>query len=79
MSLALQDLRSEKVGACVSGGLDSRTIAKRLTEAGVAVTAFTADLGQPDEVDINDIRKRMAPCGVETAIVDLRESMTEAC
>jgi argininosuccinate synthase len=79
MSLALQDLRSEKVGACVSGGLDSRTIAKRLTEAGVAVTAFTADLGQPDEVDINDIRKRMAPCGVETAIVDLRESMAEAC
>jgi len=79
MSLSIHDLQKEKVGACVSGGLDSRTIAKRLTEAGVPVVAFAADLGQPDETDINDIRTRMAPCGVDTAIVDLKAAMAEAC
>lgn len=79
MALTVNDLKHEKVGICVSGGLDSRTIAKVLTEAGVDVVAFTADLGQPDEVDIDDIRKRMAPCGVDTALVDLKQEMGEAC
>ncbi len=79
MALSIHDLQKEKVGTCVSGGLDSRTISKRLVEAGVQVVAFAADLGQPDEKDINDIRARMAPCGVDTAIVDLKEAMAEAC
>ncbi len=79
MALTLHDLKNEKVGACVSGGLDSRTIAKVLTENGVEVVAFTADLGQPDEVDIDDIRKRMKPCGVDTILVDLKREMAEAC
>ncbi|MDD5708224.1 MAG: argininosuccinate synthase [Kiritimatiellae bacterium] len=79
MALTLATLKGAKVGACVSGGLDSRTIAKRLTAAGVPVTGFTADLGQPDETDINDVRKRMATCGVETVIVDLKQPMAEAC
>jgi argininosuccinate synthase len=79
MALTLHDLKHEKVGACVSGGLDSRTIAKVLTASGVNVVAFTADLGQPDEVDIADIRKRMKPCGVDTILVDLKREMGEAC
>ena len=79
MALSIHDLKKEKVGACVSGGLDSRTISKRLTEAGMPVVAFAADLGQPDETDINDIRTRMAPCGVDTVIVDLKAAMAEAC
>jgi argininosuccinate synthase len=79
MALTIYDLKKEKVGACVSGGLDSRTISKRLIEAGVPVIAFAADLGQPDEQDINDIRTRMAPCGVDTAIVDLKDAMAQAC
>ncbi|MEI6211603.1 MAG: argininosuccinate synthase [bacterium] len=79
MALTIHDLKSEKVGACVSGGLDSRTIAKRLTEAGVPVVAFAADLGQPDESNIDDIRTRMAPCGVDTIIVDLKAAMAQAC
>ena len=79
MALTLHDLKNEKVGACVSGGLDSRTIAKRFVEAGVQVVAFAADLGQPDEKDINDIRTRMAPCGVDTVIVDLKDAMAQAC
>ncbi|HOM59292.1 MAG TPA: argininosuccinate synthase [Kiritimatiellia bacterium] len=79
MALTLTDLRGKTVGACVSGGLDSRTIAKVMVEAGVKVVAFSADLGQPDEKNINDIRKRMAPCGVDTVMVDLKEAMAEAC
>ena len=79
MALTIEQLKGQTVGACVSGGLDSRTIAKRLTEAGVKVIGFTADVGQPDEKNINDIRDRMAPCGVETVIVDCRREMAEAC
>ena len=79
MALTLSDLRGKTVGTCVSGGLDSRTIAKVMVEAGVNVVAFSADLAQPDEKDIRDIIKRMAPCGVDTVIVDLKEPMAEAC
>ena len=79
MALSIHDLKTEKVGAGVSGGLDSRTIAKRFVEAGIQVVAFAADLGQPDEKDINDIRTRMAPCGVDTVIVNLKDAMAQAC
>jgi len=73
------ELKNEKVGLCVSGGLDSRTIAKKLVDLGIDVTCFTANLGQPDEKDIRNVARRMAPCGVKTVIVDLRDAMAEAC
>ena len=79
MALTLETLKNYKPGVCVSGGLDSRTIAKRFTEAGIDCIAFSADVGKPDEKDINDIAKRMAPCGVETVIVDLKKVMADAC
>lgn len=79
MAMTVTDLKGLTVGACVSGGLDSRTISKVMIEAGVKVIGFSADLGQPDEKNINDIKKRMAPCGVQTVIVDLKKEMAEAC
>lgn len=79
MSLSIHDLKNEKLGACVSGGLDSKTIAMRLREAGCDLLCFTADLAQPDETDIQDVARKMAPCGVETIIVDLKKEMAEAC
>ena len=79
MALKVQDLKGRKLGICVSGGLDSKTISMRLREAGADVLCFTADLGQPDEKDINDVVKKMAPCGVETVVVDVRKPMAEAC
>ena len=79
MSLSIKDLKGRKVGVCVSGGLDSKTIAMRLREAGALVTCFTADLGQPDEADIRDVAKKMAPCGVDTVIIDTKKEMAEAC
>lgn len=66
---------SEVVGVCVSGGLDSKTVTLRLVQAGLKVKCFTADLAQPDEEDINDVVKKMAPCGVETIVVDLKNEM----
>lgn len=75
----IHELAKAKVGICVSGGLDSRTIAHKLRESGVKVLCFTADLGQPDETDIRNVAKKMAPCGVRTIIVDLKKDMAEAC
>lgn len=77
--MILKDLIGEKVGICVSGGLDSRTITKKMTESGIKVACFTADLDQPDETDIAKIRKRMALSGADTLIVDLKNEMAEAC
>jgi len=77
--MVITELKGKHVGVCVSGGLDSRTITKKMVEMGVNVTCFTADLGQPDEVDINDIRRKMDPCGAKTHIVNLKREMAEAC
>ena len=79
MAMSIGELKGKKLGACVSGGLDSKTIAMRLREAGCDVLCFTADLAQPDESDIRDVARKMAPCGVETVIVDLKRPMAEAC
>merc|ERR1719399_1650915 len=65
------------VGICVSGGLDSKTVALRLRLAGVKCMCFTADIAQPDEENINDVVDKMAPCGVETFVVDLKDEMAE--
>ncbi len=77
--MRLDQLKSHRVGICVSGGLDSKTVTTRLLEAGVDVLGFTADLGQPDETDINHVAERMAATGVKTTIVDLKDDMAEAC
>ncbi len=76
--MRIGDLVGEKIGICVSGGLDSKSVTARLIEAGLDVVGFTADLAQPDEEDIEDIPRRMAPAGAETRIVDLREAMAKA-
>jgi argininosuccinate synthase len=77
--MRIQDLQNKKIGICVSGGLDSKTVTTRLLEDDLDVLCFSADLGQPDEEDINDIITKMAPCGAETTIVDLKSEMAEAC
>merc|ERR1712137_1346534 len=61
----------------VSGGLDSKTVALRLRLAGVKCICFTADIAQPDEENINDVVDKMAPCGVETFVVDLKDDIAE--
>jgi argininosuccinate synthase len=77
--LKLSELNGRKVGICVSGGLDSRTVTHALRAAGIDVLCFTADLAQPDEDDIAGVAERMAATGAETVIVDLRAEMADAC
>jgi argininosuccinate synthase len=77
--MRLNDLKNHRVGICVSGGLDSKTVTSRLLEAGVDVLCFTADLAQPDEKDVNDIITRMGATGAKTTVVDLKADMAEAC
>jgi len=77
--MKLADLKSKKVGICVSGGLDSKTVTRRLMDMGIPVMGFTADLAQPDEQDIQDVVRKMAPCGAQTIVVDLQQPMAEAC
>ncbi len=77
--MRLDELKGHRVGICVSGGLDSKTVATRLLEAGVDIHGFTADLAQPDETDVNDIIARMATTGADTTVVDLKDDMADAC
>src|SRR5579871_4592898 len=43
--------------------LKGQTVATWLTENGVKVVCFTADIAQPDETDFGEIERRMRACG----------------
>ena len=75
--ITIENLKGQTVGVCVSGGLDSKTVCTVLKEAGVNVISFSADLGQPDETDIRNVRTRMSTCGVECVIVDAKDRLAE--
>ncbi|MBI1273283.1 MAG: argininosuccinate synthase [Alphaproteobacteria bacterium] len=77
--MQVQELKGQTIAFAASGGLDSCTITHWLTSLGVKVVAFTADLGQPDEVDFGAIEKRMRASGaVDYVAVPLQERMAEA-
>src|SRR5262245_44487834 len=59
----VNDLKGQTVAFAASGGLDSCTITKWLTENGVKVVCFTADIAQPDETNFGEIETRMRACG----------------
>ena len=59
----VNDLKGQTVAFAASGGLDSCTVTQWLTENGVEVVCFTADIAQPDETDFGEIEKRMRACG----------------
>ena len=73
------DLHGRTVAFCASGGLDSCTVTHWLTEHGVRVISFTADLGQTDEDDLGAVAERMRACGaVEAHVLPLRREMADA-
>jgi argininosuccinate synthase len=75
----VNELSGETVMIAVSGGLDSCCITHWLAGRDVRVIAFTADLGQPDEENIEDVRDRMLACGArEMIIADLKEEICAA-
>ncbi len=76
--MRVEELRGKRIALAASGGLDSCTVARWLADQGVEVVSITADIGQPDEDDIEDIGRRMLACGaVESVILDLKADLAE--
>ena len=57
----------QKVGIAFSGGLDTSAAIAWMKERGALPYAYTADLGQPDEDDFDDIARRAKDYGAELA------------
>jgi argininosuccinate synthase len=75
----LSDLKGQTLAFAASGGLDSCTITRWLTEHDVKVVCFTADLAQPDEPDFDSIRKRMLASGAADYVpLPLHDAIAEA-
>jgi argininosuccinate synthase len=68
----------EKVGIAFSGGLDTSVAVAWMREKGAVPYAYTANLGQYDEDDIDSIPARAKVYGAEEGrLVDCRNSLAE--
>ena len=68
----------EAVAIAFSGGLDTRCAVAWLNNRGLKIHAYTADLAQPDEKDVNTIPKVALEHGaVKARIIDCREAMAK--
>src|SRR5215213_9829586 len=74
MATILQHLPvGERVGIAFSGGLDTSAALHWMRGKGAVPYAYTADLGQPDEPDYDDIPRRALQYGAEKArLIDCR-------
>jgi argininosuccinate synthase len=77
MSTILNDLPvGQKVGIAFSGGLDTSAALHWMRAKGAIPYAYTANLGQPDEPDYDDIPRRALRYGAEKArLVDCRAAL----
>ena len=77
MANILQELpKGQKVGIAFSGGLDTSAALYWMRQKGAIPYAYTANLGQPDETDYEDIPKRAREYGAEQArLVDCRAAL----
>ena len=73
----LQDLPvGQRVGIAFSGGLDTSAALHWMRAKGAIPYAYTANLGQPDEPDYDDIPRRALAYGAEKArLVDCRAAL----
>ena len=77
MSTILKSLpKGEKVGIAFSGGLDTCAALVWMKQKGARVFAYTANLGQPDEADYDEIPRKALEFGSEKArLVDCRTQL----
>ena len=77
MSTILKSLpKGEKVGIAFSGGLDTSAALLWMKQKGARVFAYTANLGQPDEADYDEIPRKALEFGAENArLVDCRTQL----
>src|SRR6187399_2796237 len=66
----------QKVGIAFSGGLDTSAALHWMRAKGAIPYAYTANLGQPDEPDYDDIPRRAMQYGAEQArLIDCRSQL----
>src|SRR5438552_11709985 len=77
MATILQSIpKGQKVGIAFSGGLDTSAALHWMRSKGAIPYAYTANLGQPDEPDYDDIPRRALQYGAEKArLVDCRQQL----
>ncbi len=77
MGNILQQLpEGQKIGIAFSGGLDTSAALHWMRAKGAIPYAYTANLGQPDESDYEDIPRRARSYGAEDAsLVDCRHQL----
>src|SRR5437763_14318484 len=77
MATILQSLPAgQRVGIAFSGGLDTSAALHWMRKKGAIPYAYTANLGQPDEPDYDDIPRRALQYGAEKArLVDCRPQL----
>jgi argininosuccinate synthase len=77
MATILQHLPAgEKVGIAFSGGLDTSAALHWMRHKGAIPYAYTANLGQPDEPDYDDIPRKALQYGAEHArLIDCRREL----
>ncbi|HEY1513089.1 MAG TPA: argininosuccinate synthase [Gaiellaceae bacterium] len=69
----------ERIGIAFSGGLDTSCAIAWMREHGAIPYAFTADLGQPDEPDVDAIPDQAKLYGAEDAVlVDCKDALARA-
>ncbi len=74
MSVILESVPvGQKVGIAFSGGLDTSAALHWMKQKGAFPYAYTANLGQPDETDYDDIPRKALEYGAEKArLIDCR-------
>ena len=77
MSVILESLPTgEKVGIAFSGGLDTSAALHWMKQKGAIPYAYTANLGQPDEADYDEIPRKAIAYGAEKArLIDCRSAL----
>ena len=77
MSNILQSLPAgERVGIAFSGGLDTSAAIYWMRQKGAIPYCYTANLGQPDETDYDEIPRRALEYGAEKArLIDCRSQL----
>jgi argininosuccinate synthase len=77
MSVILESLPvGEKVGIAFSGGLDTSAALHWMKQKGAIPYAYTANLGQPDETDYDEIPRKALEYGAEKArLIDCRAAL----
>ena len=77
MATILQHLPAgQKVGIAFSGGLDTSAALHWMRNKGAIPYAYTANLGQPDEPDYDDIPRKALSYGAEAArLIDCRSQL----